>query len=70
MDSIIPLIQNYMSMGVYASRQDVWKKRENEGKEKIEENFSELKDMSSQIERILKSPARWTATDACQGSSL
>ena len=27
-------------------------------RKKMKENFSELKDMSSQIERILKSPAR------------
>lgn len=34
-----------MSVGVYASRQDVGKNRENEGKKKVEENFPELKDM-------------------------
>lgn len=59
-----------MSVGVYASRQDVWKNRENEGKKKVEGNFPELKDRRSQIERILKSPAWWTTTDACQGPSL
>lgn len=54
-------------MGIYVSKQDVWKDRENGGRE---ENFSELKDMSSQIERILQSLAQWMNIDVQQGTSL